>query len=133
MSETAKLGPRQRKYVAGRARGLPKRQAALKAGLPTPRAADKFAERQSQNVAVQRAIDEALAKHELTADFAVSKIGSIANMELEARSAPSVLKASQTILELHGWRKEDKPNMTLNINQFFGKARTSKRPVIEQT
>lgn len=117
----AELQPRQRKYVAGRAKGLPKRQAALKAGLPTPRAADKFAERQSKNVAVQRAIDEALLKHGADPDFAVTKIVNVANMKIDNKSAPSVLKAANNILELHGWNKNEKPNMTVNFNQFFSK------------
>lgn len=73
---------------------------------------------------VQQAIDEALAKSELTPEFAVNKIGNISSMEVNSKSAPSILKASTTILELHGWRKDDRPTMQLSIkNAFFNSSR----------
>jgi hypothetical protein len=131
MSELAKLEPKQRIYAMARAKGKSKRQSGLEAGAETPLAADKYGTRMSSNVQVQKAIDEAMVKQGLSPEYAVKKIGSVADMELDNRSAPTILKASLTILELHGWRKEDKPNMTLNINQFFGKARTKQRPVID--
>jgi hypothetical protein len=115
------LTPRDKKYVAARVKGSTKRQAALAAGLPTPIAADKYAERVSKNVAIQKAIDDALVKHGADPEFAVQKIVNIANMELDNKSAPSVLKASDKILELHGYRSGEKPSMTLNINSFFSK------------
>lgn len=127
MSELAKLKPRERIYATARARGLPKRQAALAAGAKGEMAADKYGTRMSGNVQVQRAIDEALVKQGADPEFAVTKIVNVASMELTHQAAPSILKASNTILELHGWRKEEKPNMTLNINQFFGKARSTKK------
>ncbi len=128
MSEMSKLSPRQKIYVTARAKGKSKREAALIAGAKTEVSADKYGTRQSNNVQVQKAIDEALVKLGADPEFAVTKIANVANMELDNKSAPSVLKASNTILGLHGWRKEERPNMTLNINQFFSKSRNKQQP-----
>lgn len=72
---------------------------------------------------VQEAIDNALIKLHATPEYAVSKIKSVSDMELNDRSASSVLKASNTILELHGWRKDERPTTTLNIKNAFFKPR----------
>lgn len=70
---------------------------------------------------VQQAIDNALAKHELTPELAVKNIGTVANAELTDKNSGHILKANEMILELHGYKKNSSPELSLNINQFFNR------------
>jgi len=73
----------------------------------------------SENIrkpAVQQAIEQALTFHEATPEFAVGRVKKIAEQDKELNTS---LNASKTILELHGWRKESKPNLTLDVKQAF--------------
>lgn len=81
------------------------------------------ASRMLKDVKVQQAIEEALIKHEVTAEHAIKKVKAVSDMELDSKSASSILKASNLILELHGWRKDERPTTTLNIKNAFFKPR----------
>lgn len=103
------------------------RQAALIAyPNQTSHSANVQATQNLNKPSIQAEIDKALQKHNATPDFAVGKIVEVANMEVDSKTAGSVLKASDTILELHGFRKGQNPSIGLQVNQFFGKSRTSK-------
>lgn len=67
---------------------------------------------------IQRAIDAALDKVGATPEFAVQVLADVAEQteEIGARRL-----AAKDILELHGWRKEVRPQTTLQINNAFFK------------
>lgn len=70
---------------------------------------------------INEAISAALAKSEATPEYSVLGIKRVADMELDSKTAPSVLKAHKELLALHGWNAHDKPQMNVQFNQFFGK------------
>lgn len=72
---------------------------------------------------IQQAIDNALINEEATPEYAVKRVKNVADQEIDNRSAPSVLKAANQILELHGWRKDERPQTKLQVNQFFTSSR----------
>lgn len=119
----AALDLKQKKYVTARVKGLGKRQAALQAGAKTPVAASKYANRMSKNVNVQQAIDNALETQGATPEFAVAVLKAVADQQVEVGARRL---AAKDILELHGWRKNERPTVSLTVNNaFFGASRTS--------
>lgn len=78
------------------------------------------ASRTLNNANVQQAIDNALMAQGATPEFAVSVLKEVADQkdEIGARRL-----AAKDILELHGWRKQDKPIIELQVSEFFGKGR----------
>lgn len=78
---------------------------------------------------IQSAIDAALTYHEATPEFAVGRLKSIAAQEEEIGAARL---AAKDILELHGWRKDERPQMSLSIkNAFFGQSRDKAQTPID--
>lgn len=70
---------------------------------------------------IQQAIDEALEKLGLTPEWAVEQLAKVAAQDDELGSKRL---ASKDLLELHGWKKGDRPTMALQINSnFFGGGR----------
>lgn len=122
------LDLKQKRYVTARVRGASKQGAALIAGAKTPVAASQYANRMSKNVSVQQAIDNALELLEATPEFAVRRLKQIAEQDEEIGAARL---ASKDILELHGWRKNERPTVSLTVNNaFFGASRN--KPVAGQ-
>jgi len=125
-----RLSGKQKTYIAEYIKnGKNGTRAALKAyGKPDKpvsyNTAHSISSENLQKPAIQEAIDQALIKLEATPEFAVNKVLSVASMELDGKTAPSVLRASEKLLELHGWRKDERPTMTLNVkNAFFNRPR----------
>ena len=124
MVKTRKLRPltvKQKKFVANKIKGLNNTTAYIEAGYNVSTdVARANASRMLTKANVSEAIDLALTKLEATPEYAVSRVKDVAELEVTDRSAPSILKASTTILELHGWRKEERPTTQLKItNAFF--------------
>lgn len=74
---------------------------------------------------IQMAIDKALEKTGATPEFAVQVLADVAEQtdEIGARRL-----AAKDILELHGWRKDTRPQTTLQINNsFFTESMASNR------
>lgn len=74
---------------------------------------------------IQMAIDKALEKTGATPEFAVQVLADVAEQteEIGARRL-----AAKDILELHGWRKDTRPQTTLQINNsFFTESMASKQ------
>lgn len=70
---------------------------------------------------IAKAIEDALRDLEATPEFAVAQLKKVAEQDEELGAKRL---ASKDILELHGWRKNDKPIITLDIqNGFFGESR----------
>lgn len=120
-----KLTIKEKKYVAGRAQGLTQVKAARQANY-LPNANDNTLRQAAHNVEkrphVQQAIDDALAMHGLTPEWAVAQLGKVAAQDDELGAKRL---ASKDILELHGWNKAERPTMQLDIkNAFFGNGRT---------
>lgn len=122
--------PKAKRYIAARVKGKGKRQAALIAGAPNPIAADKWAERASKNVEIQKAIDDALKSQGATPEYAVGVLKEVAEQQTEIGARRL---AAKDILELHGWRKGDVPTVSLNVKNAFFRARReeAKLSVIE--
>lgn len=124
-----KLTVKQKKFVAGVVEGKSQTKAYSDAGYSgegiTARA---NASRLATNDNIQQAIENALSFHNATPEFAVGRLKQIATQDKEIGAARL---ASKDILELHGWRKNERPTVSLTVNQsFFGKARA--RPIIDQ-
>lgn len=73
---------------------------------------------------VQQAIEAALEAQGLTPEWAVAQLGKVAKQDEELGAKRL---ASKDILELHGWNKNERPNLELNIkNAFFQGGRQSR-------
>jgi hypothetical protein len=127
-SSTPKLTPKQAKFVKAKIEGKSNRTAALVAGAPTPVAADKYAQRQSNNVQVRQAIEDALKAHGATPEYAVGILKEVADQDKEIGARRL---AAKDILELHGWQRGDRPTVSVEIaNAFFNQTRQN---IIDQT
>jgi phage terminase small subunit len=78
---------------------------------------------------VQQAIEAALEAQGLTPEWAVAQLGKVASQDEELGAKRL---ASKDILELHGWNKNERPNLELNIkNAFFQGGRRNNDAVID--
>lgn len=121
-----KLTVKQRKFVANKVSGMTNHEAYIKAGYsaPTLTTATSEGSKLHRKPSIQAAIDAALEYHEATPEFAVGRLKSIAAQDDEIGAARL---ASKDILELHGWRKDERPQVSLNIKQaFFTQSRSSR-------
>ena len=70
---------------------------------------------------IQQAIDDALTLHGASPEWAVGQLAKVAKQDEELGAKRL---ASKDILELHGWRKEERPQLQLNVkNAFFNSSR----------
>ncbi len=123
MKAHTKLTPRQSKFVAGKVAGKKNAIAYKDAGysVSSRAVAEVNASRLLNKANIQQAIDKALEHHGATPEFAVGRLKVIAEQDKEIGAARL---ASKDILELHGWRRGDKPTVTLEIgNAFFNQVR----------
>jgi phage terminase small subunit len=124
MTKRKSLTIKERKFVKAYVSGKGKTAAYKEAGYSTSTAKNVNASA-AYNVAkrphIQAAIEEALVKLNYTPEFAVEQIGKVAAQDEEL--SPK-LKASEKILELHGWNKAERPTLQLDIrNAFFNGGR----------
>lgn len=111
-----KLSTKEKKYVTAIVRGSTKQQAGLKAGAKTPVAASKYANRMSKDVKIRQAIDEALAKADLTPEHAIMELKYIVDQNKEIGAKRLAIK---DVLELHGYNAKSAKTTNLNINNGF--------------
>lgn len=101
-------------------------RAALKAyGTDNYKVASAISSENLEKPGIKEAIELALIKQEATPEFAVRNIKNIAQ---DTENNPSAaLHANVKILELHGWKAGDRPQVSLNIkNSFFNSNRKPK-------
>jgi phage terminase small subunit len=128
---TKRLTIKQKKFVAAKIAGKTNHAAYVEAGYsaPTLNTATSEGSKLHRKPSIQAAIDKALEFHEATPEFAVGRLKSIAAQDVEIGAARL---ASKDILELHGWRKDERPQVSLNIKQaFFTQSRTKAQEPIE--
>lgn len=118
-----KLKPKEQRFAVAKINGKSNRLAGLEAGAKSPVAADKYANRMSKNVKVQQAINEALEANEMTPQYLVSQLKSVIEQDKEIGAKRLAIKDG---LELHGWQRGDRPNVTLDIKNasFFSQTRS---------
>lgn len=116
-----------KEYVASRGNGT---KAAMKAtGNKNPKSAAVTASRMLKRDNVQKAINDALEKRGATPEFAVNVLAEVAEQDKEIGARRL---AAKDILELHGWRKDERPQATLQINNaFFSDVVSNKQDVID--
>ena len=118
-----KLTPKERKYAVARIKGETQLKAYQEAGYAeSTRNGDKVnAHKIEHRPHVQEAIERALQLHEATPEFAVGRLKAIAEQDKEIGASRL---ASKDILELHGWNKNERPNLQVNVkNAFFSASR----------
>lgn len=124
-----KLTVKQQKFVAEAVKTGNNTQAyktAYKPKTSNKHSLHRQAHEVSRKPQVQAAIDAALKLHGLTPEYAIGELAYIVgqNKEIGAKRL-----AIRDTLELHGWRKEERPQTTLQIhNAFFNETRL-KEPI----
>lgn len=130
LPQTKPLTVKQRKFVAAKVAGKTNHAAYVDAGYKAKMLSTATSEGSKllRKPSIQAAIDAALEFHGATPEFAVGRLKSIAAQEEEIGAARL---AAKDILELHGWRKDERPQMSLSIkNAFFGESRkTNTQPI----
>lgn len=117
MSENTRLKPAEKKFVAEYVKTNNGTKSVMNAyGLANKASASVRSSRMLKKVSIQKAIDDALQKVGATPEFAVQVLADVAEQteEIGARRL-----AAKDILELHGWRKDTRPQTTLQINNSF--------------
>lgn len=125
------LTVKQRKFVANKVSGMSNHEAYVKAGYsaPTLTTATSEGSKLHRKPSIQAAIDKALEFHGATPEFAVGRLKQIAEQDEEIGAARL---ASKDILELSGWRKDQRPQMSLTIKgSFFNEARGKRTEPID--
>lgn len=112
------LKPYEKKFVSEYVKDSNGTKAAMKAtGNSNPASAAVTSSRLLKRDNIQRAIDKALDKVGATPEFAVQVLAEVAEQDKEIGARRL---AAKDILELHGWRKDERPQNTLQItNAFF--------------
>lgn len=113
-----RLTIKQKKFVANKVAGKKNAEAYVQAGYKatTRNVAEVEGSRLTNKPNIQAAIDKALEFHGATPEFAVGVLKQVADQEDEIGAKRL---AAKDILELHGWRKDERPQMSLNIKQAF--------------
>lgn len=80
--------------------------------------------RMLRNDNVRKAIEDALKVHGATPEYAVGVLKDVADQDKEIGAKRL---AAKDILELHGWQRGDRPNITLDIKNasFFAATRNN--------
>lgn len=120
-----KLTIKQKKFVALKVAGKKNAEAYIEAGYSanTRNVAEAEASRLTNKPNIQAAIDKALEHHGATPEFAVGRLKQIAEQEEEIGAARL---AAKDILELHGWRKDQRPTVSLTFKSSFFNASRNK-------
>lgn len=109
---------KRKKFVSNKIKGQTNATAYVNAGYKasTRHVADVESSKLLNKPEIQQAIDNALAMHELTPEMAVAELKKIVvqNKELGAKRL-----AIKDTLELHGWRRDERPTVSLTFNNAF--------------
>lgn len=113
------LTVKQKKFVAKVVNGKTKTDAYKEVYNPTTTKKESIyrqAHEVSKKPQVQQAINEALELHGLTPEVAIGELSKIVHQDEEIGAKRLAIK---DVLELHGWRKDTRPQTTLQINNSF--------------
>ncbi len=114
-----KLTMKERKFIAAKVKGQTDLAAYKNAGysiLKNNNSMRVNANKVKKRPHISEAIDKALLFHEATPEFAVGRLKAIAEQEKELGASRL---ASKDILELNGWRKEERPQLQVSIKSAF--------------
>jgi phage terminase small subunit len=113
-----KLNIKEKKLVKERISGKTQLQAYGDAGysVKNKEAAQVNASVKFNKPHIQKAIDDALALHGATPEWAVGQLMKVAEQDKEVGAKRL---ASKDILELHGWNKADRPTVQIQIKDAF--------------
>lgn len=117
------LNIRQKRFVKAKIEGKSNLKAYEEAGYSVKNklSAKSEATKLKGKPHIQKAIDEALAFHGLTPEYAVGQLAKIVEQDKEVGAKRLAIK---DVLELHGWNKADRPTLQLSVkNAFFGEGR----------
>jgi phage terminase small subunit len=126
-----KLKPRDKKLVAGIVSGKTQLEAYKDAGysVTSNEVGRVNAHRAVNRPHIQQAIEDALELHGATPEWAVSQLMKVAAQDEEIGAKRL---AAKDILELHGWNKNEKPTVQLQVkNAFFKSGRTIEGELVE--
>lgn len=118
-----KLNIREKRLVKAQIEGKTQLQSWKEAGYSVNNRASAAVEASKKINAphIQQAIQEALEITGATPEWAVLQIKKVAEQDEELASKRL---ASMNILELHGWQKNERPTLQLQVkNAFFGESR----------
>lgn len=121
-----KLDVREKKLVKARIEGKTQIASWEEAGYSVNNRASASVEasKKFNKPHIQEAISEALEINGATPEWAVRQIKKVAEQDEEFASKRL---ASMNILELHGWQKNERPTLQLQVkNAFFGESRNAK-------
>lgn len=125
---------KQKKFVAAKVSGKTNDAAYVAAGYKASNnnVARVEGSKLLNKPSIQIAIDKALEYHGATPEFAVGELVKVARQEDELGAKRL---AAKDLLELHGWRKDDRPTVSLNIKSaFFNTSRQANdTTIIDQT
>lgn len=129
---TKKLNIRERRFVKAKVEGKTNLKAFEEAGysVNNKEAAKVAASVKKNQPHIQEAINAALELHGATPEFAVLQLKKVAEQDDELGAKRL---ASKDILELHGWSKNERPTLQLQVkNAFFNSGRqTTERKIID--
>lgn len=124
MKTPGTLTIKESKFVAARVSGMTQPQSLVAAGYSIPktkRGIYSVANRVEKRPDVQKAIQEALDLIGASPEYAVKQLYKVADQDIELGAKRL---AAKDILELHGWKKAERPQVALDIrNAFFGRPR----------
>jgi hypothetical protein len=126
------LNIREKRFVKAKVEGKTNLQAFKEAGysVNNKEAAQVAASVKKNQPHIQEAINQALELHGATPEWAVLQLKHVAeqNDELGAKRL-----ATMNILELHGWSKNERPTLQLQVkNAFFDSGRqTQERKIVD--
>lgn len=121
-----RLTIRQKKFVTAKIKGMNNDTAYTQAGYKasTNNVARVEGSKLMKKPNIQQAIDDALASQELTPEYAIGQLKTIVDQNDEIGAKRLAIK---DVLELHGWRKNERPAVSLTVNNaFFGNSRVVK-------
>ena len=120
-----KLTIKEKKFAAAKAAGKTNREAYKDAGYSMgmkKETIDVAASNINRRPTIQKAIDEALAKHNLTPDYAVQQLAKIVEQDEEMGAKRLAIKDS---LELMGYTKNERPQVHVSFEgSFFERSRS---------
>lgn len=122
-----KLTGKERKYAIAKIKGATNIDAYKQAGyaIAKPNTMKNEASIINKRPHIQAVINEALERENLTPELAVSELKKIVVQDKEIGAKRLAIRDT---LELHGWRKDDRPTLSISVkNAFF----TAKRDTEE--
>lgn len=121
-----KLTIKQKKFVANKIKGMNNDKAYVEAGYKatTKNVARVEGSKLLNKPNIQQAVEDALKANEMSPEYLIGKLKYVVDQNKEIGAKRLAIMDG---LQLHGWRKDERPTVSLTVNQaFFGKGRESK-------